>query len=145
MKPNFKVRDPDYKTRVSNDFSRQGLMQTLGAKIVSIDPGKVSISMEIHDGLTQQHGYFHAGATSAIADSAAGYAAFTLFEVGAQVMTTEYKLNLLNPASGPKLIARGEIIKSGRTLSIARSDVFSITEAGEIHVATGLFSLIKLH
>ncbi|MFN3526823.1 MAG: PaaI family thioesterase, partial [Paracoccus sp. (in: a-proteobacteria)] len=95
--------------------------------------------------LTQQHGYFHAGGTAAIADSAGGYAAFTLFPPGFNVLTTEFKLNLLNPATGDWLEAQGRVIKPGRTLTICQLDVWGVTGGGaRQHVATGLQTLIRV-
>jgi len=94
--------------------------------------------------LTQQHGYFHAGTTATIADTAAGYAALSLYPAGTGVLTTEFKINLLNPAKGERLVARGHVIKPGRTLTVCKADVFGIQGGDETHVATTLLSMISI-
>jgi len=135
-------RDPQWRARVEASFARQAFMRHLGAAMSHVAPGAVDITLCLTPDLTQQHGFFHAGATSSIADSAAGYAAMTLFPAETGVLTSEYKINLLNPARQPTLVARGRVIKPGRTLTICQSDVYGLDAAGEVHVATGLFTLI---
>ena len=136
--------DPDYEARVRASFARQAFMATLGAEISRLAPGEMDISLPQRTELTQQHGYFHAGVTATIADSAAGYAALSLYPKGTGVLTTEFKINLLRPAEGERLIARGRVIKPGRTLTICRSDVYGAREDREVHVATALLSMICL-
>src|SRR6476646_2080046 len=104
---------PDIRARIPDSFDRQGLMAHLGARLTHIGPGRVHITLPSRPEVTQQHGYFHAGATSAIADSAGGYAAFTLFDEGTTVLTVEFKINLLAPAEGERLEAVGTVIKPG--------------------------------
>lgn len=140
----FEPRDPGWQTRVRASFVRQPFMEHLGAGIVHLAPGEVDLAMAFRPELTQQHGFFHAGSTASIADSAAGYAALSLYPVGTGVLTTEYKINLLNPARGERLIARGRVIKPGRTLTICRGDVYGVSDGVETHVATALFSMICL-
>ncbi|AXS40838.1 PaaI family thioesterase [Breoghania sp. L-A4] len=140
----FEPRDPDWEARVRASFGRQPFMEHLGARIVHLAPGEVDLAMAHQPALTQQHGFFHAGSTASIADSAAGYAALSLYPPGTGVLTTEYKINLLNPARGDQLVARGRVIKPGRTLTICRADVFGLDDARETHVATALFSMICL-
>lgn len=118
-------RDPAFRTRVQASFDKQGLMATLGASILDIAPGAVAIAMTPAPSIAQQHGFVHAGAVAAIADSAAGYAALSLMPPGAGVLTTEFKINLLAPAAGDRIIARGRVIKAGRTLTLAQTDVFA--------------------
>src|SRR5262245_16880240 len=113
------MADDDFETRVRNSFARQGLMRTLGAKLDSVTPGHVAISLQPRPGIAQQHGFVHAGAVSAIADTAAGYAALTLLPAGRGVLTTEFKINLLAPASGDRIVARARVVRSGRTLTVA--------------------------
>ena len=136
--------NPAIVVRLEESFAAQGLMQHLGAEIASIRCGEVVLRMPFRAQLSQQHGFFHAGATTALADSAGGYAAFTLFAPGEDVLTTEFKLNLLNPARGEALEARGRVIKSGRTLSICQLDVWAEADGARTHVATGLQTLIRL-
>ncbi len=140
----FAPLDPDYETRVRGSFARQAFMTMLGAEISHLAPGEMDISLPQRPELTQQHGYFHAGVTATIADSAAGYAALTLYPKGTGVLTTEFKINLLRPAEGDRLIARGRVLKPGRTLTICRSDVYGQRDGRETHVATLLLSMICL-
>jgi uncharacterized protein (TIGR00369 family) len=121
----FQPRDPDFRARVEASFGRQIFMSTLGATLETVEPGAVDIALPFSDRLRQQHGYFHAGSTISILDSAGGYAALTLFPTGFGVLTAELKVNLLAPAEGPFLLAEGRVIKPGRTLTICRSDVYS--------------------
>jgi uncharacterized protein (TIGR00369 family) len=123
----FVPLDPDYQGRVRGSFARQGAMRLLGARILELEPGYCSIELPFRDDLTQQHGYIHAGIVSAIVDSAGGYAGFSLFPSDASVLTVEYKLNLLAPAAGERLIAEAQVVKTGRTLVITRGDVYAVT------------------
>jgi uncharacterized protein (TIGR00369 family) len=120
--------DPDYAARVRASFDRQGVMRLIGAHLSEVKPGYCRIELPFRPDLTQQHGYIHAGIVSTIVDSAGGFAGFTLFPADAGVLTAEYKLNLLAPAAGERLIAVGEVVKSGRTLVITRGEVHA--EAG---------------
>lgn len=138
----FKPLDPDYEARVRASFDRQEFMAMLGVMIEHLAPGEVDLALLHRPNLTQQHGYFHAGVTATLADSAAGYAALSLYPKGTGVLTTEFKINLLRPAQGQRLIARGRVIKPGRTLTICRSDVYGELDGHEAHVATLLLSMI---
>ncbi len=111
--------------RIRSSFAKQGLMATLGASLGAVAPGKVEIILIPSPAVSQQHGFVHAGAVSAIADSAAGYAALSLMPPGRGVLTTEFKINLVAPAAGERIIARGEVVKSGRTLTLAQAKVFA--------------------
>lgn len=119
----FVPPDPDYAARVQASFDRQGAMRLIGARIAALTPGRCVIELPYRDDLTQQNGYIHAGMVSAIIDAAGGYAGFTLFPPQTDVLTTEYKLNLLAPAVGELLVAEAEVVKAGRTLVITRGDV----------------------
>lgn len=125
-------------------FERQGLMVHLGARIEHVGAGEVRIVLPRRPEVTQQHGYFHAGATSSIADSAGGYAAFTLFPEGTSVLTVEFKINLLAPAEGERLEAVGTVIKPGRTLTICRLEVFAATGENRTLIAAGQQTLIQI-
>lgn len=137
-------RDLEWKQRVEKSFSAQRFMAHLGAHIAHLSPGAVDLEIKWRQELTQQHGFFHAGATSAIADSAAGYAALSLFEKDAGVLTSEYKINFLNPAAQPVILARARVIKPGRTLTVAKSDVYGLSDSSQVHIATGLFTLMSV-
>jgi uncharacterized protein (TIGR00369 family) len=114
-----------YEERIRSSFVKQGLMSTLGATLGTVSPGSVEITLFPHPAISQQHGFVHAGALSAIADSAAGYAALSLMPPGTGVLSTEFKINLLAPASGDRIVARGRVVKAGKTLTVAQSDVFA--------------------
>jgi uncharacterized protein (TIGR00369 family) len=126
---------PAGEERVRASFARQGLMRTLGAALGAVAPGSVEIALVPSPAVSQQHGFVHAGAVSAIADSAAGYAALSLMPPGAGVLTTEFKINLVAPAAGDRLVARGRVVKAGRTLTLAQAEVFSESDGGERLVA----------
>jgi uncharacterized protein (TIGR00369 family) len=115
----------DYEKRVRSSFAKQGLMSTLGATLGSVSPGFVEIAMRPDPAISQQHGFVHAGALSAIADTAAGYAALSLMPPGTGVLTTGFKINLVAPALGDRILARGKVVKAGRTLTLAQTEVFS--------------------
>jgi uncharacterized protein (TIGR00369 family) len=102
----------EQQERVRSSFAKQGLMTTLGATLGSVSPGMVEIVLRPHPAISQQHGFVHGGAVSAIADSAAGYAALTLMPADTGVLTTEFKINLLAPAAGERIVARGRVVKS---------------------------------
>lgn len=141
----FEPRDPDWRARVEASFARQSFMATLGASIDRLEPGAVDLAAGFAEGLTQQHGYFHAGVTTTLADTAAGYAALSLYPKGFGVLTTEFKMNLLNPGRGDRLLARGRVIKPGRTLTVTAADVYGLTPGkADVHIATGLFTMIAL-
>lgn len=116
--------------RVSESFSKQGLMAHLGAQLREVRPGYCEIELPYRAELSQQHGFFHAGGLSAIIDTAGGYAAFSLFEPDDGVLTVEFKVNCMAPARGERLIARGEVVKSGSTLSVTKGEVY-VVENGE--------------
>jgi uncharacterized protein (TIGR00369 family) len=110
--------DPAYDQRTRDSFARQNAMQTLGATLESVAPGRVTIAMSHRDSLTQQHGFIHAGMLAAALDSACGYAAFSLMPADAAVLTIEFKINLLAPARGPRFRFEGVVVKPGRTISV---------------------------
>ena len=119
-------------------------MSHLGARLVHVGPGRVHIVLPIRPEVTQQHGYVHAGATSAIADSAGGYAAFTLFPANAAVLSVEYKINFLAPADGDHLEAVGTVLKSGRTLTVCQLEVFGVQGTRRSLVAAGQQTVISV-
>ena len=119
-----KAGNPDFDRIVRESFARQGLMGTLGARIVTLEPGLCVIEMPYAAAVSQQRGYFHGGAIGAIADTAAGYAAYSLMPAGSDILTVEYKINLIRPAQAPTLRAEGRVLRAGRTLSVCRADVY---------------------
>ena len=111
-------------------------MQVIGAELTRVEPGVVEISLPYRRDLTQQDGYLHAGIITTIADSAAGYAAYSLMPAGSGVLSVEFKVNLLRPAQGERFVARAEVIKPGKTLTVVRADVFGIQGTEHTLVAT---------
>jgi uncharacterized protein (TIGR00369 family) len=122
--------DPDYAERVRASFGRQRAMALLGAQLRAVAPGQTDIALPYREDLSQQHGFIHAGIVTAIADSACGYAALSLMPPGVGVLTIEFKVNLLNPAVGARLVARGQVVKPGRTLMVCVGDVTAEREDG---------------
>ena len=132
----FEPKDPDYAARVRASFERQAAMETIGATLVSVEPGRVVIEMPWAPGLTQQHGFLHAGMVATALDSACGYAGFSLMPVAAAVLTIEYKINLLAPAQGPRFRMVGEVVKPGRTVTVVEGKAYSLEAGGERLIAT---------
>src|SRR3954468_23289606 len=124
-----------YEARVRQSFARQGAMRLMGAEIIDVAPGYCAIALQPRPELSQQHGYVHAGIVSAIVDTAGGYAGFTLFPENASVLTAEFKLNLLAPAGGDRLVAEGFVVKPGRTLAITRGEVHAEKDGARTLVA----------
>ncbi|MGD9871703.1 MAG: PaaI family thioesterase [Thauera sp.] len=124
----FQPRDPAYAERVRESFGLQQAMTLIGAELAVVEPGYTEIHLPRCEQITQQHGFIHGGVVGMIADSAAGYAANTLTPPDTSVLTVEYKMNLVAPADGQRLVARGEVIKPGRTLIITRAEVFAVRD-----------------
>ncbi|HEY1326039.1 MAG TPA: PaaI family thioesterase [Casimicrobiaceae bacterium] len=121
--PSFTPAFAGYAERVRASFARQGAMALIGARLADVQPGYCAIELLPRPEIAQQHGYVHAGMVSAIADSAGGYAGYSLFPEDSSVLTVEFKLNLLAPAAGERLVAEGFVVKAGRTLTITRGEV----------------------
>ena len=122
--------------RVRRSFAKQRVMATIGARLESVEPGAVSIAMPPNESLNQQHGYLHAGIIATIADSACGYAALSLMPDDAAVLSIEFKTNMLAPADGERFIARGKVIKPGRTIMVCDATVHAVKNGAEKLVAT---------
>lgn len=137
--------DPDFATRVRDSFDRQNAMGFIGARLTRIEPGLAEIELPYRDELTQQHKFFHGGISTMIADSAGGYAAYSLFPATSSVLTVEFKISLLAPAAGEKLVARGRVVRPGRTLTICDLEVDAIKDGRATAVLKGLQTLICLH
>ena len=133
------VQDPRFEASVRESFQRQKLMSTIGAELVRVAVGEVDIALAWRDNLTQQGGVLHAGVIASIADSACGYAALTLMPADSEVVSVEFKINLLAPAAGSRFVARGRVVRAGGTITTTAADVF----AGETLVATMLATMMK--
>jgi uncharacterized protein (TIGR00369 family) len=131
------------EARVRASFARQGLMTLLGAELLEVGAGTCAISCTPRSELSQQHGYVHAGVVAAIADSAAGYAAMSLTPAGSEVLTVEFKLNLLAPAAGDLLVARGRVLRAGRTLTVCEAAVTATSDGEETQCAVALVTMIR--
>ena len=139
------LSNPRFADDIKESFALQSVMRLIGAEISLLEPGIVEITLPYRADLAQQNGYVHAGIVTTIADSAAGYAAYSLMPAGAEVLSVEFKVNLLRPAQGKSFLARAEVIKPGRTLSVARADVFGVADSGDrALVATMLATIICL-
>ncbi len=119
----FQPADPDFERRVRSSFARQGIMSHIGAEMIEVGPGHCEIRLPYGEHVSQQHGFFHGGIVATIADSAAGYAGFSLMPTGGGVLTVEFKINLVAPADGELLVARGSVVRPGRTLTVSRAEV----------------------
>lgn len=140
--PNRTVLNPDFEAAVRHSFSRQPMMATLGATLVRVAPGEVDIRLPYAPSLCQQNGFLHAGAVASIADSANGYAAFSLAPSGTDVLAVEFKINLMAPATGSEFLACGRVLRSGKTLSVCLADVFAVAEGKRTTVATMLSTIM---
>ncbi len=141
----FDAPNPDFAARVQASFARQRIMELLGAELASIEAGLCEIRLPFKEALCQQHGFFHGGVIGTIADSAGGYAGFSLMPADASVLTVEYKLNLLAPADGDYLLATGRVIRPGRTLVVCRADVVVYKDGRQTVCATLLQTLMTMH
>ena len=126
-------------------FARQHFMATIGAELDRVASGEVDVSLPFDAALTQQHGFLHAGVLASALDTACGYAALTLMPAEAAVVSVEFKINLLAPAVGDRFVARGRVLRAGRTLTVCRGDGFALGEGAETHVATVVATMIALH
>jgi uncharacterized protein (TIGR00369 family) len=129
------MTDPDIETRVRQSFARQRMMATIGARVDVVRPGHVELSLDVREDLTQQNGFLHAGTIAALADSACGYAALTLMPAGSDVLSIEFKVNMLAPAKGESIVARADVLRAGRTVVVCRADVYAKESGDEKLVA----------
>ena len=141
----FEPRDPHWSDKVRASFAKQGIMGLLGATLADVWPGGCEIHLPYRPDLSQQHGFFHAGVTSTVVDSAAGYAGFSLMAAHTSVLSVEFKINLLAPADGELMIATGEVIKPGRNLVITRGDAWVVKNGKLTHCATMQQTLMTMH
>ena len=137
----YEPRNPSYKEEVAKSFAQQAIMKLVGAELTRVDPGVVEITIGYRPDLTQQNGFLHAGLIATIADSACGYAAYSLMPPGSEVLSVEFKVNLLRPAKGSSFTARAEVIKAGKTLTVVNANV--LADNKEL-VATMLGTMICL-
>jgi uncharacterized protein (TIGR00369 family) len=140
----FTARDPDFAARVERSFARQTMMATIGASLLRVAPGEVDIALAVAPHIFQQHGFIHGGAITSVADSAAGYAALTLMEAGAGILAVEFKINLLAPGRGERLVAEGRVVRPGRTLTVSQANVYAERDGRREAVALLTATLMRL-
>ena len=140
-----KPRNPTFAEEIAQSFKQQTIMALIGAELTRVEPGIIEITLPYRADLAQQHGYLHAGIVTTIADSACGYAAYSLMPPNSEVLSVEFKVNLLRTAKGETFLAVAEVIKSGKTLTVVRADVFGIDRDRRDLIATMLGTMICLH
>lgn len=140
----FIAQDTDFEARVRESFARQRVMATIGARLSRVAPGEVEIELPFREDLTQQHGYLHAGIVAAVVDSACGYAAMSLAPAGAEILSIEFKLNLLSPARGASFAARARVKRAGRNITVCTGDLYALEGASEKTVATMLATMMTV-
>ena len=140
----FEPKNPDYRAIATDTFDRQGAMRTLGISIARLEPGEVELSMAYSPDFSQQNGFMHAGIITAGLDSACGIAAFTLMPAGSDILTVEFKTNLLAPARGERFAFRATVVKPGRTLTFCEARAYAEQEGAETLVATMSGTLMAL-
>ena len=137
--------NPDFAEEIKASFAKQTIMGLIGAELSRVEPGIIEIALPYRADLAQQHGYLHAGIVTTIADSACGYAAYSLMPPKSEVLSVEFKVNLMRPAKGEMFVAVAEVVKSGRTLTVVRADVFGVDHSGKRElVATMLGTMMCL-
>ncbi len=145
MNRQFQPRDPQFESRVTQSFDEQAVMRTLNARLIRVEPGEVRIEFAHQAALTQQDGFIHAGISATIMDSACGYAAFTLMPAEARVLTIEFKINLLAPASGDSFYAVGRVRKPGRSVFVAEGELYASRNGADKLVATMAGTLMAVY
>jgi uncharacterized protein (TIGR00369 family) len=139
----FQPQDADFERRIRESFALQHVMRLIGASLRQVEPGAVDIMLPYRNDLTQQNGYIHAGILTTVADSACGYAAYTLMPAGSEVLSVEFKVNLLRPAVGEIFEAEARVLKAGKTLTVTRCDVYGRVADDAKLVATMLATMIR--
>jgi uncharacterized protein (TIGR00369 family) len=140
----FQPKDPNYQIKVRESFSRQNFMDFIGAELCKLEPGFCELQLPHKTDLTQQHRYFHAGVIAALADTAGGYAAFSLMPENSSVLTVEYKINFMTPGDGERLFAEGSVLKSGKTLTICRIEAYVEKNGKRTICASGQMTVMAL-
>jgi len=141
----IRISDPHFADRVRDSFARQNAMALIQASLPVVEHGRTEIHLPHWSGVEQQHGFVHGGVVGMIADSAAGYAAMTMVPASASVLTVEYKMNLVAPADGEKLIARGKVVRPGKTLIITQAEVFALKDGQETLCALMQQTIMVMH
>jgi uncharacterized protein (TIGR00369 family) len=141
----FKPKNPDYERQIRESFQRQKFIVNMGARLSHVSPGRVEIELPFNENLTQQHGFLHAGAITAVVDSACGYAALSLMPAQSAVLSVEYKINMLAPAIGESIIAKGWVIKPGRNIIVCSGEALASDKGGNkiVAVMQGTMAVVR--
>lgn len=142
-RPPLAQADPNFQQKIRDSFAVQGFMQAHGGELREIEPGFVEIHLPFSEALSQQHGFFHGGIVATAADSASGYATYTVLDPDEECLSAEFKINFLSPANGSKLIARGSVIKAGKRLVITEATVSVVRDEQEIECAIMIHTLAR--
>ena len=137
-------RNPDFERDIRESFANQRLMTTIGARLARVAPGEIEVRVPFRPDLTQQHGFLHAGVVASALDTACGYAALSLMPAGVGVLSVEFKTNLLAPARGEELIARGHVVRAGQTITVCQADASMLADGAETSVATMLATIMTI-
>lgn len=140
----FEPKDENFVEKVKESFATQTVMQFIGAKLIKVEAGFIEIELPYRKDLTQQNGFLHAGIITTIADSACGYAAFSLMPKGADVLSIEFKVNLLSPAIGDYFIAEGQVIRAGRTITVVEGNVYAVSDKKRKYVSMMIGTMMCL-
>lgn len=144
MTTDFQPLDDAFAQRVRDSFDKQGIMGHIGARLGEVRPGYCEIELPYSEAVSQQHGFFHGGVVGTIADSAGGFAAYSLMGPDDGVLTVEYKLNLMAPADGDELIARGYVVRPGKTLTVCRAEVVVVKDGHPLPCAALQQTLMRV-
>lgn len=140
----FTPRHPDWEASVRESFAKQNAMKTMGIELTDVTPGHVHLTMSFNTDFTQQHGFIHAGVVTTALDSACGYAAHSLMEEGASVLSVEFKSNFLSPAKGESFVFHASVVKSGRTITVAEASAYAVSNGSEKLFATMTATLMAI-
>ena len=144
MSTSFEARDPEWEAKLRDSFRRQTIMGLLGARLGNLEPGLCEIEVGFREDLCQQHGFIHAGVLATIADSAGGYACYSLMSPGSAILSVEFKMNQLRPAEGEFFVAQGRVVKPGRRLFFAEMSVYGVSGERRVLCATGQQTNMRL-
>lgn len=147
MNTRFEPQNPDFRTMVEASFAKQGFLTRLGVRLDSIAPGSAALSVDFSEDISQQQGFFHGAAIGALGDCAGGYASLSLMPSGCEVVTVEYKVNFLKPAVGARLVATANVLRAGRSITVAQADVHALDQAGNqtaVGAMQGTFMRVEL-
>lgn len=140
----YRVQSDDFDVQVRESFGNQSFMASIGAELVAVAPGSVEIALPVRDDLLQHHGYLHGAVIAAIVDTACGYSAMTLMPPGSTVLTVEYKVNFMAPASGDRILARGRVLRPGRNLTVCSGEALSVVDGDENVVAALMATMVRV-